>query len=1206
MCRILLLCFAQEVRYDVKMSPAKAQRRKALLRFNGLSLRRCAFAGEYPCAKPLLLLLIGIFCYVPTNNSVAQTRRIDSPEVLKQLFALPAPTPRHAATPDTTEPPKERPLDFFDESKPPPDDAPIEDIVEYWTRWAENSDGSDITDPVRKRLFDYCLSQPQKLHSFLRLLPDTNAAHAKIKELYDSAQDDPQFGAEWRNTVKEWLLYNTTYYLGELRASAQKAKDDDKDGGVDREVAVEALARLDWTNAEPLLRGLLASGQPRSSVLALSLFYLHAVEEKDMSGEERYRRDLISIAANRNQLAYARSTAIEALSESEWSGRDEWYLALFQDETLLELGEKSYTFSPFDSMFLSDTEKWTPIMVRLLESKDINVRSAAASCLLNFQGDDARKDALAPLLPWLSNPMWLKDNNGLRLRLIQSMANLDMPESVPGLIAVVSSDHNENLYERSYAAKSLAKYKDPRAVPALKKALASERDENERQGIIEGLLGCQGLSDIEQAEALEAYAAKTTTEEGRLEMMVYRGRDQEPLPIQLSIGKYFAESTEAPASLVNAVLARADTLKSENPSLSKTLLEIAHKWQGSQIDLDLIRRIANGSADADTISKALSRKSQFHESLRPEMEALSAASGATQGVGAVLLEDSGLAQGILISQDQTAQIALLGSSRFIQMPLPVELVSPFLRSKNSLLATAAEAYLLAEDSLEAREVLWQLHPNEAFVTGWRDAAYLPVLSFEAMNKAEEKLRAELLKENGPSEVLALVDNDETSLVLRLYGDKAVFTQYEDATRYRERTVPKAEVATLKDFLTTSRLPDRGPTIEWCHHGCPTTEYLALTKEKGRRVFAMSGYGEWTEIREKFALLGAGAQIHYNLEKDIKGLEVLYANDGLLVKDVSQQGNELRVFVERVPTQEELQALVFSYQQLEDEDEAATAERRRRETERFKARFTWHLFANQQLGAVSSQPDLYSSFDSSKFMFDEDQMVVENGINQVQVLTPDSIVFTRSYDGMWKQLAGAKPVRLTNEGAAYSHPIVTPDGKWIVASKADDNWSEPNYVVRYSLQTGREFRVKIDPADQFDPLAFVAAHNKVLLRRAKNEQERYLAHGVGPDKAEYYLLTPSTGETQLVKGDFEPLRARGGRSLQRTEKPDEFWAAIPDVEKNKTRLGRYNTKDFSFKLVMEVPHIAFDSLTMWVDASQAKVYVVYKGQLLRLPLHAAAK
>ena len=91
----------------------------------------------------------------------------------------------------------------------------------------------------------------------------------------------------------------------------------------------------------------------------------------------------------------------------------------------------------------------------------------------------------------------------------------------------------------------------------------------------------------------------------------------------------------------------------------------------------------------------------------------------------------------------------------------------------------------------------------------------------------------------------------------------------------------------------------------------------------------------------------------------------------------------------------------------------------------------------------------------------------------------------------------------------------------------------------------------------------------------------------------------------MNGEFGPLQQKGDRALQRTETPDEFWVALSDKEKNKTRVGRYNTKDFSFKQVMEIPHIVFESMNMWIEANAAKIYVVYKGQLLRLPLQASS-
>jgi hypothetical protein len=1151
--------------------------------------------------------LIGLFCCGPAVESVAQTRKIDSPEVLKQLLAMPAPTPRHAGpqVPQETVPP--RPPDFYHRDKTPPDDAPIQDLIDYWQRWADN--GRDPAEAVSKRLLEACVAEPEILPTLLNVLPDDDSTPTKVKNIFDKAQTDPDFNQEWRDKVKRWLVFNSTYFLDELLALAHKARDNQKNGGVDKEEAIWALADLSWTNAEPLLRGLIASGQPRATALALSVYYEHAIEEKDLANEERYRRDLQAIAVNRNQPGYARNLAIETLASGEWSGVEDWYLGLFQDETLLDLGDAEYSLSPLLSPFTADMKKWVPIMTRLIESKDINVRSAAAACLVTVDVDEeTNKKALTPLLPWLMNPAWINDASGRRWRLIQNLGTVKIPESVPGLISVIENDDSDPAYARGFAAQSLVLYQDQRAVPALRKALAKEKDEGQRQRLIKGLLGSNGLSDAEQLEALEAYASKIASAETRMDFIRYRGPQEEPLSPTLSIGRFLGQSRETPSeSLINAVLTRAEELKSDNAPLAGALLEIAHQWQGQQVELDIIRRINNGSADSGTIAEAIQRKDKMQEGLRAELQGLASVAGAAQGIGAVLLNDPTLAQGVLNSEDEPAQIALLACSRLTQTALPVELIGPLLRRKNELLLQAAETYLLADDSPEARDLLWQRHPNEAFVTGWRENFMYGAYNYEALVKSEDQLRAELLKENGPTEIIAFVSNfGSQGSVLRIYPDKAVYTEHEDPARYRERTVPLAEVAALKDFLSVGGYADSGPTLGYCHHGCPATELLTMTKAKGRRVFHQGGDTDWLPVQERFTQLGAGGKVHYKLEEEIKGLEVLYAGE-VTVDDVARQGNELRILVERSETKEESEERQATYDSEDaDDDEELETQQIRRRIELNKARFSWRVFANDQPGSPTTAPDFYVSADPSRFITgDENDLDWENNVvNQKGMVTADSIVFAQSYDGLWRQFAGTKPVRIGDENAMYLYPIVTRDGRWVIVSKAPHEANEPSHLVRLNLQTGREFRINVPQADQLIPLAALPAINKVLVKRAKAEYAMAGLKPNGPEQPEYFLIEPATGVARPVSGEFTPLQQNGNRFLQAGEKPDEFWAAIPDDKKNQTQIGRYSLKDFSFKPVTTVPQLIFDSMSMWVDASQKKVYVVYKGQLLRLPLESS--
>jgi hypothetical protein len=74
-----------------------------------------------------------------------------------------------------------------------------------------------------------------------------------------------------------------------------------------------------------------------------------------------------------------------------------------------------------------------------------------------------------------------------------------------------------------------------------------------------------------------------------------------------------------------------------------------------------------------------------------------------------------------------------------------------------------------------------------------------------------------------------------------------------------------------------------------------------------------------------------------------------------------------------------------------------------------------------------------------------------------------------------------------------------------------------------------------------------------------------------------------------------------RELQPTGKPNEFWAVIYNQQKRGASIGRYDSKNFSFTPVIELPELRLTSNDFWVDAAAGKIWITYQGQLLRLPL-----
>ena len=1118
---------------------------------------------------------------------MAQTTRPDATETLKQLLALPAPTPR-ISEPSADEPVEKATEKPAEKVKPPADDAPIEELRKYWEYRRVPPGKFELSTTIRQRLFDLFLDEPVNLVGLLPYL--TSAEAEKLKTVYDQISND-ELNQPYRDELRKWLVANSKYYVNELLAQANKVKDNPEGGYVDKSTELTNLATVDWPTAEPLIQRLAESNQQRSSTLAISLLYKHALESGNTTAEDKFRTKLQAIAVDRSFPGAARNIAVEALSVTQWSGRDDWYLSLLQDESLMSLHDGSYGFSPLTTIFQNDPDKWIPIMTKLVGGPNRTVQQSAASCLVRYVIQSPRRDAILPVLRWLSEPDWIPISGSERAWFMQKMDELEMPESVPGLIWIIENDEQ---YAK-WAARTIAHYKDPRAIPALKRALLRS-SEDDRVMLFEGLLASGGLTDAEAIEGLEQYAAKLNTPEGREEVERYFFPRGEALPLPVSIGRYLATRTSVPPEIARAVLSHATRLRNQNPELSRSLLHIAQAWESRDVNLHFINQLAAGIADAETIANGLERREKLRESLGAELQTLLRAGGVAQAIGSIMLNDNALAQTILSSGDQQAQIAVLASARLTQTPLPIATVGPMLKSKNALLAQAAERYLLAEDSEEAQTLLWQQHPGEAFITGWRQN--IPLIGgndFDALGKREEQLRSELLKENGPVEIFALVSNGyEYHRVLRIYSDRAVYAHYEDSSRYRERVISKAELATFKQFVENEHLDELGPQIEFCHYDCRVSEIVMLRKDRGRRVFSHQGFGGWQQLIENLDLLGRGAKYRYQVESEIKGLEVLYAENDPQVKDVWQQGDDLRVFTEHEPPEDETK----EQNKDDDVDEDTRAEQaNRRKAELLRARFSWRKFSGGKIGDVTDSPEAYVKFDYSKFQLEpQDASRVVDDSSEIQVLTPDSIIIARNFEGLWKQVAGTKPVRISDKGA-YANPVVTADGKWVVVAKTDDNWGTPNYVVRFNMETGREFRVNLEPGDNFGPIVFLPLQSKVLLRRVKHEDLMMQKS----DPPEYFLLTPGTGETQVVKGEFAPLLQDGKRFLQATGKTDEFWAAIPDQEKNQTKVGRYNLKTFSFTPELTIPHLAFDSTSMWVDEKRGKLYVAYKGQLLSIPL-----
>ena len=1183
------------------------------------------------------LISSAVICIFFSVNLFAQQTSL-----LRELLDLPAP-PLVAVSEDEDNKKSIRPAEFYDGANVPTDDAPIEDVFDYWKRKAAgsyygNNKPPQISATNARRLLESFEREPENLKDFLKIFPADSATSEKVKYIFDVLQNAEGIDDDWRKAVREWLKFNSKFYIDELAAEVIQAKDHPTYNSVLKAEALSALARNDWEKAAPILLNLAENAnQPITATYAKRLLYEYALKEKDVTETEKYRSQLIAVVENKNAKGAERDSAFDALVLNEdWRGRDDWYLSLFEDETLqsLRISENS-TSSPLPMLAGQNPDKWIPILTKLVGNPNRNIHNAAVEGLMSIADDKPRRDALLPMIPLLLDSEWADISGQNWIGLVQWMGMADVPESVPSLIRLLETEEGT---WRGWTARALAHYKDARAILPMRIALEKETEEDARKDIVAAIFESNGFTDDEQMSALEYYAEYITKPENRAKVQSYSYDDEEnPLPSAVSIGKFLSETNESSEGLVLRTIERQKILQKKKPEVAKILSEIMAKWQGRLIDLEMLRKISSGEADVETIVGALARRKELKERVKNDLYVLRGKSGLTGGIAACLLDDENEILSAFHSQNLETQISALACARLLQKSLPVWEVGNYLNSEHQLLALAAERYLESEDSPESRRLVWAKHPNEALILGARDSFNPAKTSFSSavsrlfysvgsygsyllpdrsnyteLDKYEDKLREEIIKNENLLEIYTIVP----SYAIRVYKDRTVVTWYEDDSRYYERVLKNDELADFRRFIAESEIENSPPVFGYCHYTCGMFEFVHLNRNGGRRFF---GYTDFSAFMFYFAhfqglIKHEDTKLHYYLQDKVDGLEVLFADEKFPITAIWKDGADFRLLVENIVREDEIDNQISEQNKIENDNKELDYEQRekiqfKRKAEREFEHFEWWKFANGKLVERIDEPvEIPFLRNNLPFPsiedFNSNKSIWQSRNNQYLIRTGRNNIF-----GLWKVNRG-EMIRL-GEGI-YENPFVSSDGNWTVATKVD--WDKRlDSIVRANLQTGKEYRINIAPADEFDAVARVPGNGKILLLRDKIEN-RYqpIKNNPSPETPEYYLLDAQTGKTELVKGEFRPLVQQTFRPLQTTGNANEFWAAIYDKSKNQTVIGRYDAKNFAMKTVLIVPEIELDSMNIWVDEREAKVYFIYKGSyfgeshLLSLPLSSEIK
>jgi HEAT repeat protein len=672
------------------------------------------------------------------------------------------------------------------ESRPPADGAPIEDLIEYWSKRSNSGKSAGLPGPsdiVRERLLSAAERRPWILPRLYDFLPQNTDTHDRLYKVLtkDPIEFDGVEENNWRVSLYWWLQSNTQYLRNEL-IEAVRTRDNNDSDKLDE---IEALAKLDWYTAKPLLEKIIAAGMSVSYPMALSQLYEGSVKGADRTQADAYRATLKRLVVE-NGAPGALRTVLGSLLKEEWPGQEEWFVSFLGNPNLSRPTQSRITFigpvsfiggrrvsgssrvRDFQRLYLMSDPiplsialslnpgKWIPVIAGLTSHKESAFRNTAITTLVAFLNNDKaeikdREEAARALLPWLTDPNWGSGPN--RANFISMLAEIDLPESIPGLLWVLDNEKDD--FTREAVSEALRRHCDSRMAPALKGHLSSETNEEVRWQIVTALAKCDGFSDEEMASAIEAYANMAATAEGQaLIKEISSGESGKTIPLNVFIGQVLFESIRSWASEGFATLL-FDRLKELTPAAAKLVLDKIRFLPLNIARVKLVERISESSANIADLVFALLIRDTLAEELRVELTEMIKRGGYAGGIAAISLKDRDRQIEILNSKDAKAQIALLAGARYLREKLTVELLRELITSSDKTLALAVENYLEVEGSAAARKLILARRPNELKIVG--DITCLAGYQNELgeLKAWEEKLRGEMLSPGGVEEIYAL-------------------------------------------------------------------------------------------------------------------------------------------------------------------------------------------------------------------------------------------------------------------------------------------------------------------------------------------------------------------------------------------------------------------------------------------------------------------
>ncbi|MES0492085.1 MAG: HEAT repeat domain-containing protein [Leptospirales bacterium] len=1058
-----------------------------------------------------------------------------------------------------------------------------EDPVETLLRTYRYDKSEQVPSSVRNELLQAVQKYPEYLLSVLHILPGDEKTHDIVKKLYDS--HSPGMAEGDREKIEQWFMLNTKYFREQLIEKARLTFDDDGGGYIENEEYLLRLEEVDLDAAVPILLQKIADKKnPCTATLAKGLLYRRAVIDKNRIKINLYRKALVNIVENRKMDAFSRDLAFEYVMETPWEGQDEWFYSRFADPTFREI-EGSYFFrTPLQGPVMKNPDKYIPVLTQMVKSDNLNIRYAAVLCLYQFNLKDTRKDALEPLVPWLSDPDWAQFTFWpTRLRVIQSLERVLIPEAVPGLLKIL--DEEQDKFNRSAAAEALAFHANvkgaKKAIKILERIIPLEEKHYHKVRLITSYLVLQPYSPEEKLKCIEAYIKIHGSSPDYY-------KQEELITLKQNLGMRFvldnfqsfrgaSEISFDAEQVGELIFQRAMKLKKDNPVLSKNLLQVIMLWPVHANYRYLLLRLENNEIDTMLVYSLI----LFHDEVKKRFanELFTIASDKksdrfdlTRGLAAGLLGGHSTIE-LLGSTRVDAIMAILAIAGVTREEFPNEVLLKIDISDKGV-KKALRFYLKKMDTLQSRKLVKIIFSDEYNIFGKRMDFDPGHNTFGPFTQMENQLSQDVRLKNGPDEVYALLSagywGDVGQIVVEIYKEKIVVSFYNDPARKYNAEISTEKIEPLLKYIQSNNADGFKAYTPGIADGIQY-EYVHLMKNGGIRVFMNNPPGGH-KPKDKYGLLvwyfkkilnDVDLKLSYYYEKEYPGFRVLY--DG-------KKDN----FTRFVPYIENGQLYAFGS--------------------------SWLKFTNSKfvIGSPKRKPEwetMLPNITNGNYTFDRNPQ-------PWKILTPRGFVLTgelKKKYGLW--LISRKNKEELIIECNCLEPIA--HGNWAMASIADGDWSVPNGMILVDLRNREVSKVNLSSADNFKAIAWLENKKRFLIVQQMDSKDYRDEQSRGPQNPEYYLLNPEDETLEKITGNFKPLEQTTYRFLQKVEGENRYWAAIPQYDtqfsKRQTVIGVYDTESFVFSPYLELPGIVFNSMDMWVDEANKTIYVVYNGHLLKFSL-----